>query len=42
MNILEIFRNIDTEVENKYMDTKGERGGVRGIGSGTDTLWNYV
>ena len=40
---LQIFRNIDKEVENKYMDTKGERGGVRGIGRvGLTHTWNYV
>ena len=25
-------RNRDTDIESKYMDTKGERGGVGGIG----------
>ena len=40
---LQIFRDIDKEVENKYMDTKGERGGVRGTGRvGLTRTWKYV
>ena len=38
-------RNRDTDVENKYMDTKGERGGVGGIGRlGLTNIhyWYYV
>ena len=32
-------RNRDTNVENKYMDTKGERGGGRNLEIDTYTLW---